>query len=226
MLLQIPKLLTSEQVAQCRRIIDGAEWADGRETAGYQAARVKNNAQLKKDSPAIRDAGTIVMSALSGNDLFKSAARPQKVYPPNFNRYSAGQAYGVHFDTAIIRVPGTPLSLRADLSATVFLNDPGEYDGGELVIDDMYRPHEVKLSSGDMILYPAGSLHHVRPVTRGERIASFFWIQSTVRDNGERLLLFELESVIDRIAPVVADHGAVMQLTSIYQNLLRRWTSL
>lgn len=226
MLIHVPNLLTAENVDEIRRIIDGAEWVDGRETAGYQAARVKNNMQVKHTNPAVREAGKIIMHALSGNERFKSAAQPYKVYPPHFNRYSVGQTYGVHFDTAIAQVPGTPLRLRADLSATVFLNNPDEYDGGELAVEDTYGSHDVKLPAGDMVLYSAGSLHQVRPITRGARIASFFWIQSTVREEGERAILFDLETAIDEIGADMPDHRAVKRLTSAYQNLLRRWTNV
>jgi PKHD-type hydroxylase len=225
-LIRVPEVLSAHEVAECRRIIDGAEWVDGSETAGFQAARVKKNAQVKTGSDAMREAGKIVVKALLHNELFTSAAWPDKVYPPQFNRYAVGDGYGLHFDTAVIPVPGTPLRMRADLSATLFLSAPDGYDGGELVIEDTYGSHGVKLPAGDMILYPAGSLHKVLPVTRGARVGCFFWIQSAIADDSKRTMLFELGAAIDAIAPRLPNDEAVSRLTSVYQNLLRRWTTV
>lgn len=223
MLLPIPEVLTGEQVASARKILDEAEWADGRVTAGHQSARTKDNMQLPEDSPAARQLGGIILRALEQNALFISAALPLRVFPPLFNRYQGGQKFGTHVDNAIRQVTGTPHRIRTDLSATLFLSRPDEYDGGELVVEDTYGTHDVKLPAGHMILYPATSLHQVRPVTRGARIASFFWIQSMVREDSERTLLFDLDVAIQRISGELPNHPANVQLTGVYHNLLRRW---
>jgi PKHD-type hydroxylase len=226
MLLQIPDVLTLEQVAHARRLLDSAEWVDGRVTAGHQSARTKQNLQLPEDHPVARQLGETILTALQANPLFIAAALPLKVFPPLFNRYEGGQSFGNHVDNAIRQVRGTGQSVRTDLSATLFLADPTEYDGGELVVEDTYGVHSVKLSAGDMVLYPATSLHHVAPVTRGARIASFFWLQSMVRDDGERTLLFDLDTAIQRLTLDRQDHPAAVQLTAVYHNLLRRWADL
>jgi PKHD-type hydroxylase len=226
MLLQIPDVLTREQVAQARQLLDAADWVDGRVTAGHQSARAKDNMQLPEDHPASRQLGDMVLAALQRNPLFISAALPLRVFPPLFNRYQGGQSFGSHVDNAIRQVPGTPARLRTDLSATLFLADPSEYDGGELMVEDTYGVHSVKLPAGHMVLYPSTSLHHVRPVTRGARLASFFWIQSMVRDDGERTLLFDLDTAIQRVATENPDSPAPVQLTAVYHNLLRRWADL
>jgi len=200
-----------------------AEWRDGRVTAGHQSARAKDNMQLPEDSPAARELGEMILSALGQNALFISAALPRRVFPPLFNRYAGGQSFGTHVDNAIRQVSGTGHRIRTDLSATLFLANPDEYDGGELVIEDTYGSHAVKLPAGQMILYPATSLHHVRPVTRGARIASFFWIESMVRDDGERTMLFDLDTAIQRLNFENAEHPSAVQLTGVYHNLLRRW---
>ncbi|HVJ52766.1 MAG TPA: Fe2+-dependent dioxygenase [Aliidongia sp.] len=224
MLLQIPDVLGPVQLSECRRILAEAEWVDGRVTAGYQATRVKNNSQLPEDHPAARQAGAIVLAALERQPLFMSAALPLKVFPPMFNRYEGGQTFGVHVDTAIRQVAGTPHRVRTDLSATLFLSEPGDYEGGELVVADTFGTHSVKLPAGHMILYPGSSLHEVRPVTRGARLASFFWVQSLIRTDEQRSILFELDSSIQQLARTVPDHGAVIQLTNVYHNLLRHWS--
>lgn len=226
MLIHIPNMLTAEQVAECRHLIDGAEWVDGRVTAGYQAATVKNNRQVAEDHAIGRKVSDLVVKALERNTLFRAAALPYKVYPPMFNRYETGETFGTHIDTAVRRVPGTPHRVRTDLSATLFLNDPKDYDGGELVIDDTYGSHKVKLPPGDMILYPGSSLHHVVPVTRGARIASFFWIQSMVRDDSKRAILFDMDQSIQDLARTVPDHKSLIQLTGVYHNLLRQWAEV
>jgi PKHD-type hydroxylase len=226
MLISIPDLLTADQVAQARERLDAADWADGRVTAGHQSARVKRNLQLPEDHPAAEDLGRTILSALQANQLFVSAALPFKVFPPLFNRYEGGQSFGSHVDNAIRQVPGTPHRVRTDLSATLFLRDPEEYEGGELCVEDTYGVHRVKLSAGDMVLYPSTSLHHVTPVTRGSRLASFFWIQSLVRDDGQRTLLFDLDTAIQRLTVDVPDHPAAVQLTGVYHNLLRQWAEL
>jgi PKHD-type hydroxylase len=227
-LLAIPGVLVSDQVAEARRVLTEAEadWVDGRVTAGHQSARAKDNRQLREDSEAARRLGALVVSALERNPLFLSAALPLRVFPPLFNRYEGGQAFGTHVDNAIRQVPGTPHRIRADLSATLFLTDPGEYDGGDLVVEDTFGVHSVKLPAGHLVLYPASSLHHVRPVTRGMRLASFLWIQSLVRDDGERTILFDLDTAIQRLNGENPDHPAAVQLTGVYHNLLRRWAAV
>ena len=223
MLLQVPKVLDADQVAQCRRMLDEADWADGRITAGYQSAQAKHNLQLPEDAPVARELGDMILAALQRSPLFLSAALPLKVFPPLFNRYAGGHAFGNHVDNAIRQVRGTPHRIRTDLSATLFLSAPDEYDGGELVVEDTFGTHAVKLPAGDMILYPASSLHLVRPVTRGARTASFFWIQSMVRDDGERTLLYDLDRATQQVHRDLPDSPAALQLTGIYHNLLRRW---
>ena len=226
MLLQIPDVLTPEQVAQCRQSLDQAEWIDGRVTAGHQSARSKDNQQLPEDHPVAREMGDLIVEALERHPLFISAALPLKVFPPLFNRYRGGQAFGIHVDNAIRQVTGTPHRVRTDLSATLFLTQPEEYDGGELVVEDTYGMHRIKLPAGHAILYPSTSLHKVSPVTRGARIASFFWVQSMVRDDGQRMLLFDLDLAIQRLSSDVPEHPSAIQLTGVYHNLLRRWADL
>ena len=223
MLIPVPNLLTREQVAEARQLLDQADWVDGRVTAGHQSARSKNNMQLPEDSAVAKRLGEMVLTALGQNALFISASLPSKVFPPLFNRYSGGESFGTHVDNAIRQVTGTPHFIRTDISATLFFSEPEEYDGGELVVEDTYGLHNVKLPAGHMILYPATSLHHVRPVTRGARLASFFWIQSMVRDDGKRTLLFDLDTTVQRISTDLPDHPSAIQLTGIYHNLLRRW---
>ena len=226
MLLTIPDVLTADQVLRARQILGEADWVDGRVTAGHQSGRVKNNTQLPEGSPAARELGAMVLTALEQNPLFVSAALPARVFPPLFNRYEGGQAFGTHVDNAIRQVTGTAHRIRTDLSSTLFFSGPDEYDGGELIIEDTYGTHQVKLPAGHMILYPASSLHHVRPVTRGARIASFFWIQSMVRDDGERTLLFDLDLAIQRLSNPGSEHPSAVQLTGVYHNLLRRWATV
>jgi PKHD-type hydroxylase len=226
MLLHIPDILTAEQVSHCRQKLNEADWVDGRVTAGHQSARAKDNMQLPEDHPAARELGELILTALQNNPLFMAAALPLKVFPPLFNLYQGGQSFGTHVDNAVRQVTGTPHRVRTDLSATLFLAGPEEYDGGELSVEDTYGLHNVKLQAGHLILYPASSLHHVRPVTRGARLASFFWIQSMVRDDGQRTLLFDLDMAIQRISGEVADHPSVIQLTGVYHNLLRRWADV
>jgi len=223
MLIAIPDVLSSAQVAEARRNLEQADWVDGRVTAGHQSARTKDNLQLPEDHPAARALGAMILGALGGNALFIAAALPLKVFPPLFNRYTGGQSFGTHVDNSIRQIPGTPHRVRTDLSATLFFAAPEEYDGGELVIEDVYGTHSVKLPAGHLILYPSTSLHHVRPVTRGARLASFFWVQSMVRDDGERTLLFDLDSAIQRINGEQPGGPAAVQLTGVYHNLLRRW---
>jgi PKHD-type hydroxylase len=226
MLLQIPDVLTAEQVAQCRKLLDEAEWVDGKVTAGPQSARAKDNMQLPEDSQAARQMGDLIVDALQKNPLFVTAALPLRVFPPLFNRYQGGQSFGTHVDNSIRQVTGTPHRIRTDLSATLFFAGPDEYDGGELLVEDTYGTQSVKLPAGHLILYPSTSLHHVRPVTRGARICSFFWIQSMVRDDGQRTLLFDLDMAIQRVRLDYPDHASGVQLTGIYHNLLRRWADV
>ena len=226
MLLQIPEVLSTEQVDACRKVLEKADWVDGRITAGHQSARAKDNLQLPEDHEDAQRLQNIILYALESNPLFMSAALPLKVFPPLFNRYQNGQSFGNHVDNAIRHVKDTPHRVRTDLSATLFFSEPEEYDGGELVVEDTYGVHSVKLPAGHVILYPASSLHHVRPVTRGARMASFFWIQSMVRDDGERTILFDLDLAIQRLSSDVPEHPSIVELTSLYHNLLRRWADV
>jgi PKHD-type hydroxylase len=226
MLLQVPNVLTPEQVARGRHLLAQAQWIDGRVTAGPQSARAKQNLQLPEDSAEARELGEMILGALPRSPLFMSAALPLKVFPPLFNRYSGGHSFGSHVDNAIRQVPGSPHRIRTDLSATLFFIDPGDYDGGDLVVEDTYGVHAVKLPAGHMVLYPSTSLHHVTPVTRGERVSSFFWIQSLIRDDGRRALLFDMDTAIQRLAASVPDHPSTVQLTGVYHNLLRQWAEL
>jgi PKHD-type hydroxylase len=225
MLLQIPDVLTLEQVKEFREILAKANWVDGKVTAGHQSALVKNNMQLVQNSAQAKMLGEKILIALEGNATFISAALPLKVFPPLFNSYSEGQNFGTHIDNAIRHIPGTPFRIRTDLSATLFLSDPLEYDGGELVVEDTYGTHKIKLPAGHMILYPASSLHHVLPVTKGTRTASFFWIESMVRDDAQRTLLFDLDNSIRLLKQDVPNHESSVSLAGIYHNLLRFWAN-
>ena len=223
MIITIPDVLSSAQVREARTVLDAAEWVDGRVTAGHQSARSKDNQQLPEDSPAARQLGDLVLAALERNPRFVSAALPLKVFPPLFNRYTSGQSFGLHVDNAVRMLRGTPHRVRTDLSATLFLAEPGDYDGGELVVEDTYGAHAIRLPAGHMVLYPASSLHRVNPVTRGARVASFFWIQSMVREDAQRALLFDMDTAIQRLAQQAPDHPSAVQLTGVYHNLLRMW---
>jgi PKHD-type hydroxylase len=222
-LLHVPRILTDAQVARCRELMERAAWVDGRATAGHQSARAKDNLQIPEGSAEAREMGEMIVGALERNPLFITSALPLRVFPPLFNRYEPGMNFGAHVDNAVRQVPGTPFRIRTDLSVTLFISRPEEYDGGELVVEDVFGAHSVKLPAGDLALYPATSLHRVTPVTRGARYASFFWIQSMVRDDGERSLLFDLDMAINQVNQAVPDHPAVVALTSCYHNLLRRW---
>jgi len=226
MLLQVPGVLSAQQVTDARRELDAAEWIDGRITAGHQSARAKSNLQLAEDSPLAKQLGQLIVGALERSALFISAALPQKIFPPLFNRYAEGHAFGVHVDNAIRQVRDTPHRVRTDISATLFLSRPDEYDGGELVVEDTYGTHNVKLPAGDLVLYPATSLHRVQPITRGARVTSFFWIQSMIRDDGQRTTLFDLDLAIQRLSADAPNHPALVQLTGVYHNLLRRWADV
>ena len=230
MLITIPDVLSAEQVTEARRILEAAEWIDGRVTAGFQSAQAKDNMQIPEGHPATRQLGEMILKALGRSQLFFTTALPLHVFPPLFNRYSGGQSFGTHVDNAIRQVPGTPMRIRTDLSATLFFAGPEEYDGGELIVEDTYGAKSVKLPPGHMVLYPSTSLHHVRPVTRGARICSFFWIQSMVRDDGQRSLLFDLDQGIQRLNRDLSTQPAAMQssvqLTGVYHNLLRQWAEV
>ena len=224
MLLTIPNLLSKAQVAQCRAALDQAEWVDGNVTSGPQSALAKNNRQIPEGSPVARQIGDLIQDALGASPLFIAAALPLKVFPPLFNRYDSGQAFGTHVDNAIRHLRGTNFRIRSDLSATLFLSEPEEYDGGELTVEDTYGVQRVKLAAGDLVLYPSTSLHHVTPVTRGARVSSFFWIQSMVRDDGQRTLLFQMDTAIQQLVAELGNTDAkVISLTGVYHNLLRRW---
>lgn len=223
MLLHIPQVLSADEVKSCRDQLLAADWVSGQVTAGYQGARVKDNRQLPEDSPVAREVGNAILGRLERHPLFISAALPARVYPPMFNRYEGGEQFGHHVDNAVRLLPGTGLQLRTDVSATLFLAGPEEYEGGELVIEDTYGAHAVKLPAGDLILYPSTSLHRVTPVTRGARLACFFWVQSMVRDAAQRALLFEIDTAIQRLNRSGADADALVHLTGSYHNLLRMW---
>ncbi|KQV62239.1 MULTISPECIES: Fe2+-dependent dioxygenase [unclassified Caulobacter] len=227
MMLQIPQVLTKAQVAQARTVLDAGPWVDGNLTSGFQAARAKTNEQLPQDCEAARAVGETILQAVEANPVFVSAALPQVILPPMFNRYGEGMGFKDHVDNAIRRDPVSGRRLRTDLSATLFLSEPDDYDGGELVVNDLYGDHVVKLEAGDMILYPSASLHHVTPVTRGVRTASFFWIQSLIRDDAKRTLLLEMDVAIQRLTrKVEPDDEGILSLTGVYHNLLRQWAEV
>ncbi len=226
MLLTVPNVLTDEQVQQARAKLDAASWVDGRVTAGHQSAQAKDNMQLPEESPVAKELGGMILDALGKHPLFISAALPARVFPPLFNRYSGGQSFGTHVDNAIRQVTGTNYRIRTDLSATLFISAPDEYDGGDLTVEDTYGVHQVKLPAGHMVLYPASSLHYVTPVTRGARVCSFFWVQSMVRDDGERSLLFDLDLGIQQLSREHPANRASVHLTGVYHNLLRRWSDV
>jgi len=223
MLMRIAQVLTAEELAAIRARLSRAAWVDGRVTAGHQSAKAKNNLQLPEDGADARHLREIVMRALERNAMFMAAALPRHVFPPLFNKYEEGMGFGAHVDNAVRQIGNTAHRIRTDVSATLFLSGPEEYDGGELVIQDTYGEHSVKLPAGDMVIYPASSLHRVAPVKRGARVASFFWIQSMVKDDGERALLFELDRTIAGLDPA---SDAAIRLTAIYHNLIRKWGTM
>ena len=226
MIIAIPNVLTAAQVTEIRQLLESTQWVDGRITAGHQSARAKDNQQLPEDSPLARKLGETIVGALERNPLFVSAALPARIFPPLFNRYTPGHSFGIHVDNAVRQIRGTPHRVRTDLSATLFLSAPEEYDGGELIVEDTYGPHSIKLPAGHMVLYPASSLHKVQAITRGARVASFFWIQSMVRSDADRSLLFDLDLAIQGLNREHADHPTAIQLTGVYHNLLRRWAEV
>jgi PKHD-type hydroxylase len=226
MMLHIPEILSKAEVAEFRLLLSQSNWTDGRATVGAQGAQVKRNRQLPVDSPLARQLGEIILQRLYQHPLFLAAAIPHRSVPPLFNSYAGGEHYGLHVDGAIRLLPGSNLSLRTDVSSTLFLSEPEEYVGGELQVLDTYGAHEVKLPAGDLILYPSTSLHQVLPVTEGERICSFFWTQSMVKDDAKRAMLFELDSSIQSLRGKIGDAPEVLSLTGHYHNLLRQWADL
>jgi PKHD-type hydroxylase len=226
MLIQATEVLSAEELARLQQLLQQADWADGKITAGSQSAKVKHNRQLPESAPEIKLARAIVHTALSRHGLFFSAALPREIYPPLFNAYSGGEYFGKHVDNAVRLLPEGGRHLRTDVSATLFLAEPESYDGGELVIEDTYGEHRVKLKAGDMVVYPSTSLHWVEPVTRGERVACFMWMQSMVRDDGKRRLLFEMDMAIASLRNRLGDCEETISLTGNYHNLLRQWSEL
>ena len=228
MLIVIPNVFPKPQLQALRAKLDAAEWVDGRVTAGHQSAQVKQNSQIPETHPVAREVGELILGALGSHPRFRSAALPLKVFPPLFNRYTGGQTFGTHVDNSIRTHAISGGRIRTDLSCTLFFSEPDEYDGGELVIEDTYGANSVKLPAGDMILYPSTSLHHVTPVTRGARISSFFWLQSMIRQDAHRALLFDLDTAIQRIAANAdqAVQQSSVQLTGVYHNLVRQWAEL
>jgi PKHD-type hydroxylase len=223
MLLTLPDVLNASELAEARELLDKAEWVDGKVTAGHQSAKAKDNMQIPEGHPAARQLGRMILSSLGNNPLFISAALPLQVFPPLFNRYSGGQSFGTHVDNSIRQITGTARRIRTDISATLFFAGPDEYDGGELCIEDTYGLRKVKPPAGHMVIYPATSLHHVRPVTRGTRICSFFWIQSMVRDDTRRSILFDLDLAIQRLNRDHPNDPVTVQFTGVYHNLMRQW---
>jgi PKHD-type hydroxylase len=223
MMLHIPEVLTPDQVAQCRDVMMKADWVDGNVTAGHQSRQVKYNLQLPEESDTAAKLGEMVMTALFKSQMFISAVLPKQIFPPLFNRYDAGMTFGAHVDNAIRSHPKYPVRIRTDVSATLFISAPEEYDGGELTVEDTYGSHSVKLPAGDLIIYPATSLHNVTPITRGSRVASFFWVQSLIRDVSQRALLYDLDQSIMQLTQDHPEHPSLVNLTSCYHNLLRQW---
>lgn len=226
MLLRIPQLFTPEELQRIRQALTDARWIDGQYTAGHQCRSVKHNVQLDEQDPLAREISGLFLQRLWQNPQFMSAALPNKVYPPMFNCYRDGGTFGFHVDNAVRQIQGSVERVRTDLSATVFFSDPDEYEGGELVIQDTYGSQRVKLAAGEMVLYPSTSVHQVEPVTRGARLAAFFWIQSLVREDSQRTLLYELDTAIQSLGQDHGEHPALVQLSSTYHNLLRRWVEV
>jgi len=223
MLIEIDRLFSATELDDLRRQLLAQPWIDGKATAGVQSALAKRNRQLDEDNPLARQLGELILRRLSDNPLFMSAALPKRIYPPLFNRYGEGEGFGFHVDNAIRGIKGVRERVRTDLSATLFLAEPDSYDGGELVIRDTFGERSVKLPAGHLVLYPGSSLHRVEPVTRGERLAAFFWIESLVREDSQRSLLLDMDVAIQRLTGQGADQGSLLELTGVYHNLLRRW---
>ena len=227
MLLHVPEVLSKADVARLRALIDAVEWVDGNVTSGAQSALAKKNEQLPEDSAAAREAGKLVLDALEKKPLFVAGALPLKIFPPLFNRYGPGDKFDTHVDNAVRMRRDSDFRIRGDLSATLFLSEPCDYDGGELHIEDTYGVHGVKLAAGDLILYPASSLHSVAPITHGERVASFFWIQSMIRDDAKRALLLQMDLAVQALAAELGQgRQQVISLTGIYHNMLRMWAEI
>ena len=224
MLITIADVLNANEVAAARAALDAAEWVDGKVTAGYQAQSVKQNLQLPEGSPTAVKLGEMVLAALARSKVFMSAALPLRVFPPMFNRYTGGGRFGTHVDTAIRAMASTGQRIRTDISATLFFSTPEEYDGGELIVEDTYGRHSIKLAAGDMVIYPATSLHQVTPITRGVRTSCFFWVQSLIRDDQQRGLLYEMDGAIQRLNQTNADETARRSLIGCYHNLVRQWS--
>ena len=227
MLLHIPEVFTKAEVQALRERLDAGPWTDGNMTSGHQSATAKRNLQLPEDSAEAKEMSALIVQALNANPMFVAAALPHTIFPPLFNRYEGGGEFGLHVDHAIRQQRGGPIRIRSDLSATLFLSEPEDYDGGELIVEEMYGRQSIRLPAGDLVLYPSKSLHRVTPVTRGARVSSFMWLQSLVRDDGDREMLFRLDVATQRVA---ADKGpkdqAVIELTGVYHNLLRRWSEV
>ena len=227
MLLHIPEVFTKAEVQALRERLDAGPWTDGNMTSGHQSATAKRNLQLPEDSAEAKEMSALIVQALNANPMFVAAALPHTIFPPLFNRYEGGGEFGLHVDNAIRQQRGGPIRIRSDLSATLFLSEPEDYDGGELIVEEMYGRQSIRLPAGDLVLYPSKSLHRVKPVTRGARVSSFMWLQSLVRDDGDREMLFRLDVATQRVA---ADKGAkdqaVIELTGVYHNLLRRWSEV
>jgi PKHD-type hydroxylase len=226
MIIQIPEVLSAAQITACTQRLEGADWRDGRITAGPHSARVKANEQVSEDCPVGRELGAMVLGEIERNTIFLSAALPRHVYPPLFNRFAPGMAFGSHVDNAIRTIPGTPFRIRTDLSATLFLAHPDSYQGGELIIQDGDGAHCIKLAAGDMVLYPATTLHYVTPVTAGTRLAAFFWVQSLVRDTAARDILHDMDVSIQELSVADPDAEALLRLSGCYHNLVRRWADI
>jgi len=224
MLLLVPDFLSPDEVHEARAMLERADWEDGRVTAGHRAVTVKTNLQLSLDSPVAKTLGDRIMDRLAQTPLFIAAALPMRILPPRFNRYEGDGAYGSHVDNAIVPIPGTPIRVRTDISATLFLSDPDDYDGGDLIVEDVFGEQSIKLPAGDMVIYPGSSLHRVTPVTRGVRFASFFWTQSLVRSDQQRRMLFDLDCAIQQLTADHAEHGSIDSFTNVYHNLLRQWS--
>jgi len=226
MLLEIPNVFTAEEAAKIRQTLAQANWVDGKVTAGYISAQVKQNAQLAQDDPLAGQIGNLIIQRLTQNPVFMSGALPRRILPPLFNRYEGGQAFGFHVDNSVRKFPDAAERMRTDLSATLFFSEPQDYDGGELIIRDTFGERSVKLAAGSLVLYPGTSLHKVTPVTRGARISSFFWIESMIREDSQRALLFDMDIAVQRLARDDPDHPSVVELTGVYHNLVRRWADV
>ncbi|NMR25388.1 MULTISPECIES: Fe2+-dependent dioxygenase [Pseudoalteromonas] len=223
MLVHIPNILNQQQISECQELLHNTQWIDGNTTAGHQAKQAKNNVQLAQDNPIAADIGAFILNQLSQNQTFMAATLPNKIYPPMFNCYQNGGTFGDHIDNAIRNISGTGIKVRTDVSCTLFLNDPSSYEGGELVIQDTYGQQRVKFAAGDLVIYPSTSMHHVTPVTKGQRLASFFWLQSLIRSDDQRRILYDLDLSIQALTQQNPQQEELVRLTGVYHNLLRQW---